>query len=404
MFFQFIGLLGCLPHFGVRMQEISFLFFTLLLIILNELNKNKKIYWYFLPILFLIWANLHGGFLIGLASLGFWIFIKGLELIRNKKIENKKIFFKGLIFLLLSTAITLINPYGFKLYVFLKDYFTNTAYFSLIKEWQPLYFSFSIQKVIFIGTVLSILIIKFITEKKTIIDFVKKNLWEVLIFTIFLILTFKSIRHFPLFLIVSFFTVIPFLKDYKKEVIIKNKLIYNLSEYFIVLCFLIMPLNYLSKVSIKYNNHPFNFTYYCQSHPCQAVEFLKKNPQYKKLKLLNNYDFGGYLIWTLPDWRLFIDGRLPQYPFNGQSLIEEVTEFDKEKNIEKKLKEHKIEIVLWKKSKVSKNKLNFIDKYILFTRDNLKKGGKHTLLKYLDENKNWKKVFEDKISVIYVKK
>jgi hypothetical protein len=36
--------------------------------------------------------------------------------------------------------------------------------------------------------------------------------------------------------------------------------------------------------------------------------------------LLNEYDWGGYLIWTVPARPVFVDGRL--YPFAGNGVID----------------------------------------------------------------------------------
>ena len=82
---------------------------------------------------------------------------------------------------------------------------------------------------------------------------------------------------------------------------------------------------FTNKITIIQN--PFNS--FCQNYPCGAVKFLKNNPQYHNLKIFNDYNYGGYLIWTCPNIKLFIDGRLPQYDFAGHTLMEEYYEFAK---------------------------------------------------------------------------
>lgn len=42
--------------------------------------------------------------------------------------------------------------------------------------------------------------------------------------------------------------------------------------------------------------------------PTDAVSFLQANPELPR-RLVNPYEWGGWLAWHLPDWRIFIDGR-----------------------------------------------------------------------------------------------
>src|SRR3989338_7863764 len=84
-------------YFGVRSQVITWLFFAILVkIILSD--KRWRKFKYFLPDLFLLWANLHAGFVAGLIVLSVAIFRK-----RN---------FGDFVLLFLSILITLLNPYG----------------------------------------------------------------------------------------------------------------------------------------------------------------------------------------------------------------------------------------------------------------------------------------------------
>jgi hypothetical protein len=52
-------------------------------------------------------------------------------------------------------------------------------------------------------------------------------------------------------------------------------------------------------------------------YPRGAVERLREEP---RGRLLNSYNWGGYLIWGLRDWPVFIDGRADLY---GDALFAE---------------------------------------------------------------------------------
>jgi hypothetical protein len=79
-FLQTFGLFACLPHFGLRMQELGFLFLFLELWILAEFNYKKKwlsLIW--LPPLLYFWSSAHGSFLLGIGLLFIWVIVKVVE-------------------------------------------------------------------------------------------------------------------------------------------------------------------------------------------------------------------------------------------------------------------------------------------------------------------------------------
>jgi len=53
-------------------------------------------------------------------------------------------------------------------------------------------------------------------------------------------------------------------------------------------------------------------------YPVRAVEYLKA--QRPPGNLLNAYNWGGYLIWALPEYPVFVDGRTDLY---GDALLGE---------------------------------------------------------------------------------
>jgi len=232
MFFQLFGVLAMAPHLGVRMQEITLLNLLLLLIILCQYTqrKNNKILLWLLP-LFYFWACVHGGFLIGLLVMLLWLGIKITELI-IKKIN--------------AFHFTLLTPYGLKLYSFLQEY-TNTFYMKNISEWLPFYYWPIQYKQLFYSAIVSatliLLIYTSLKQVKIANSKLDKNnssskidLWPFVLTFFFLLLSFKSKRHFPLLFIVSFPLLIKFYSQhldlpdkiktfFKKSLFIKFSLI-----------------------------------------------------------------------------------------------------------------------------------------------------------------------------------
>ncbi|MEK9129780.1 MAG: hypothetical protein AAB526_00025 [Patescibacteria group bacterium] len=411
LFFQSLGVLAMLPHLGVRMQEITILNLLLLLIIIYNYEKNKKakaLFW-LLP-LFYFWACFHAGFLIGIFVMFFWLIVKLIEIIIAKyKISkffniNNKFNLKNIhtfsCFAFLSVLMTLFTPYGLKLYEFLWDY-KNTFYMAHIQEWLSI-FSFSILYwqllySAFVAVVIILLITDVLTKEK------KINLYDLLISLFFIILAFKSKRHFPLLFIVSFSMMIKFFVDSFdfKEIFKKFPKQLFLVKSYLIIVFLLIIIGQI----VKINFTPDPFLSFNNDYPQKAIVFLKNNSQYDNLNLFNPYDWGGYLIWALPERKFFIDGRLPQYSFKEHTFLEEYFDFfDKEKT-KNKLDEHNIQLVLLDIEE-KKYKFNWFEKYFLgFDEKEINKQANENYLRdYLNNSNEWQKIYHDNISNIYVKK
>ena len=402
---EIIGLAGILPHFGVRMQEFSVLMLLLLLFIIDKFNEkqNYKIF-YFLPILFFVWANLHGGFMLGLVIFWFWF---GLNLIAPKILNyfKIKIFeFKTIsvknnfcIFLsaLASSLAVFLTPYHYKYFSFMFEY-TNTYYMKQIMEWLPVWNAPLIytQQVYFIIFIL--IIVLFFLENKN----EKINFWHLSIGLLLLTAAFKARRNFPLFFIAS----LPLITTATSSINKNNfkKIYFYLFKNKYIYFFLIGSLSisiFLTLFLSNFTNTPFKNQKFCQFYPCAALEKIKSLPQ-ENLKIFNNYGWGGYLIWNWPDNKIFIDGRLPMLQVNNHSLLEEYYEFFDKEKISDKLNKHNINLVLDRKHKAIK--FNWFEKIFLGRKDKDKE--LNPLEKYLSDKNNWELLFEDDNSFVYYKK
>jgi len=418
---EVFALKGVMPHSGIRIQEISWLFLLLILIITYCFEKKKnnwKILLWLIPLIYL-WANLHASFLLGIVILFLYLIVKITEKIilkyKNKFtafitktfhfeniLEKKDLFIYSIIFLL-SSLTTLLTPYGIKLFEFLYVYGDNTAYLKKIAEWLPQFsYPFMYWQLFYIGITLSIWLIIFVYNKNK--ERYKKILtpWNCALNLLFLILAIKSKRHFPLFFIISLPTLIYFIYTDFKNLLnfgkIKNKLTNILIKIFLIITIILVILS----ISLKINFRTNAFTSFCYKYPCQAVNFLKDNQEkYVSYNLFNNYTWGGYLIYVYPEKKLFIDGRLPQKTLKNHSYIEEYYLFTSSEKeiIERKIQEYNIKLFLL--SKPEKIKIKFLDKLIFRLKESDFKDS--ALLIFLENNPDWIKAYEDEISVIYEK-
>ncbi|MFZ4648549.1 MAG: hypothetical protein ACOYMB_02820 [Patescibacteria group bacterium] len=401
-FFQLFGVLASLPHFGIRIQELALIFVLILLILISYFDKTK--HWlilFALPPLFYLWANLHASFLIGFFILISWICIKLLEKILSKHRNFHWLDFsniiktKQLVYLsiasFVSLFVTFLTPYGVGLYHFLIDY-QNSAYLSIITEWLPqsslpLYF-YQIYYLAFGASALLIYFYYYCRKENT-----GLNIWKVFLTVIFLILSFKSRRHFPIFFIVSFgFIIQTFSFFFEKIRIPYEKFI----KFLLILCFLLVITAQI--LTTKWTKDPF--TSFSNDYPRDAVIFLKDHPQYLNGNILNNYGWGGFLIWTLPEKKLFIDGRLPQIKFKNWTFIQEYLNFFTIGTpLSEKFDKYQVNLVLLPLT----NKRYLPKRWESFVFDlkdeDLKKS--NYLRDYLNQSKNWKVIYQDQTSLLY---
>jgi len=265
--------------FGIRSQLLGI--FYLALIFFCWFQK-KEIY---LPLIFLFWANTHGSVVLGLIILNL-LFLQDLRALKKK----------GLI-LTSSFLATLINPSGFGIFQEAWRHFSSVPLENLIAEWVPPIFQKQI--LILLLTVISLFSIPYFY-------------WPLMV--LFAFLSLKARRHLPFFFFGFFLLFFRSKKPMvqlqswlKKKSLRKDLAILTSWLVFFYGLFLRVP------QTIKINSSWQN---YCQAsivgYPCQAVEFLKKQPGSENL--FNRYEWGGFLIWQLPDKKVFVDGRMPAWP------------------------------------------------------------------------------------------
>jgi len=112
----------------IRAQLFSALLFVVMLSVLNAAARGRTRLLLWTPFLFCAWANLHGGWLVGLGVVGLWA---GSRLLAGTLAWRWAISVP-----VLALAGTAVNPYGFHLWRFL----WGTVGLSRpdIAEWQPL--------------------------------------------------------------------------------------------------------------------------------------------------------------------------------------------------------------------------------------------------------------------------
>ena len=127
-------------HFLARPHVLSWMFTVLWFQILDDADEDadpKRLFW--LPVLTLVWVNVHGGFLLGLALLGLYLLSGSIRYFRSSAQERQKIgnWLKTLGEVSeLSLLASFVNPYGYKLHIHIYRYLSDTWLMRHIDEFQ----------------------------------------------------------------------------------------------------------------------------------------------------------------------------------------------------------------------------------------------------------------------------
>ena len=327
---------------GIRPQTVSWLFFVIVL----KIIKSQR-FFLLLPLIFLVWANLHGGFIIGLISLFIYVL--------SKTISERKILTKEVSVLILSILVTLINPYQFKLWQEIWKSATDPALRTVIEEWFPLLFAPQPLTIIW-----SLIFIYFFIKYKS-----GLSLFEKILYPILFLAAVSSGRNMPFFILATMPFSITFSQKYRKILIILF--------YLFLATFLLSVAQIFSPAKIDSVNYP-----------AAAISFLKK--QQIEGEIFAPYSWGGYLIWQYPQKKVFIDGRMPSWRqdfIKGESeyaLGEYLDVLKNKYQLEEVFNKYKIGLVLWS--------ISSREKYTEEFTKNLPRSG-------------WKKIYEDEVAVIY---
>lgn len=272
---------------GIRMQIFTWFFLAVLMTVFAH-NVLWHKYRYALPFLFLLWANLHGGFAIGYVVLCIWII--------GTSLERRQFDRHNYIVLILSFLATFINPYGYHLWEEVTKSLFDPALRTLIQEWFPAVYSNSMPFWVY-STISVVLMLRYQS---------RFSRTEMFLYLFLLISAMASMRNIPVFLIVSCgmtIRAVTFLaKEAQRYAYGKGRFTKAYYFFCITACVLCVPqLLMIGSMLPQLQDVP----------PEGAVTYLKAHmPQGN---ILTPYGYGGYFILHFPEKRVFIDGRMPSW-------------------------------------------------------------------------------------------
>lgn len=313
----------------VRPHIFTYLFLSLVLYILYRYRSGSLKRLYALPIIFLLWSNIHSGILFGLLVLTvftivewFKYLLRKVDFFTERGVMDRARLIKLSVYSLISLGASFINPHFHKALFYPFYLISAESYMITIRELMHTPLSDVYQGALFVYFFWGIIVwgaIAFLLNIKR-MDFV--NLF---LFAITLFLSFKAGRNTVIFAILS----VPILayetnfffdnlqkkrkKSKKKKDVTKRYFNYGVLIMNIVLTFVLIFSSYhfyTSGMSLGQENiRRFSLGIYPGIFPESACDFIEM----EKIdgKMFNSFNEGGYITWRLyPEEQHFIDSRL----------------------------------------------------------------------------------------------
>ncbi len=339
---------------GVRAQVIDWLMLALTL----RLWEKKR---WVLPMLFGLWANLHGAFGLGPMVLGILI---GVKIWQERKVDWRDVGVWAA-----GVAATLVNPWGGGLWREVWSQLSDGGIKWTIAEWQPFWLTAPWIGVAMLAAGGGVLWWKFGRREKV---------ERVAMAAALGAMAFGGVRHTALFALAA----IPVMTEGLLGLGLMGERV-NRERWKMFYKLLIMAAVLVagveSGVGLWFSWHLREEKFY----PQKAVEWIGENGVVGRL--FTEYGWGGYMGWKIPEEKVFIDGRMATWKGEEKVFDKYLAITSGKEDYCPVFEKYGVGMVVWSKRDV---------------RDRKKE--KFKLPQALEE-KGWLKVYEDGTSLVYKK-
>ncbi len=368
-----IGAVAGSPIWGPRAQMVTFFLTCLELYWLQAYLAGRSRTLQLFPLVMVLWANLHGGWVIGFVWLGVAI---GAELLawawdRSNPAHRKHVRFLAIITVFSVVAVA-ATPHGFSLYPYPFQTEGSVAQQKLIVEWfSPDFHQTYLRP---FEAMVFLVIIGFALRRPP--------LYQFLVTLVALGLALESVRNVVLFVAVATPVMISCYSAYWKELAAARgwKLVLPPRRIFAVVTAIVLVVIVLATtlhIDLTDISPSVQATLDESSYPIGAADWLAAHPDVGT-RMYNQYGWGGYLAYRFypqPNRRVFIFG---EAELMGDALLNQYEDVQTLRpDWMQILDEYKVD-------------------YIVYNRG-------QALANVLETQPQWKLVYQDKVATIFVR-
>ena len=396
IFFLFFLLFGIIDRLSPRPHIMSYLAFALLILIIIQyryINRSNHKVLYFIPAIFLVWANMHMGIIAGMFMLGIYVFSEIIIYFNPNRFSTKEIpaltkpeLTRLLIILLVSVLVMFVNPNFYQTYLYAYNH-TKMKMLETVNEWKSPFsdtYSDNFVSYIYKSMLVSGIFLLYYTSKK-------KDLFPLLLYIGFALYSVRAMRFTVdyvlilfVFLVVAINFIIEFVNEEKvRDFIFRKPAVKIVLSVFFIFLTISTGSNELYMKYLKYYRVT-GFGINSDFIPTQMFDFMKETKITELSdKILNHFGTGGFFVWNFPEKKNFIDSR----NLNDDIFFRYNQLIAKQPGFEQKLNEYGIE-------------------YSIYLAPDLVRAPQEmeqTIISYFSKNKDWKLIFWDDKSFLFVK-
>lgn len=287
--------------FGPRTLLFGWIFLVLELSLLAEFRRGRDFLWA-LPVVFLLWVNAHGSWIIGLVILavvalsgcveGAW---GSIEATRWTPLQTRKLAWVSL----LSTLALFANPYGWRLVLYPFDLaFHQKLNIASVDEWRSLDFHSPRGKIVLA-----------IMAGAVLLQLVRRRKWRLHEVFFLLIGTYAALTY-SRFLFLAAILIVPLLANdlapampYRAD---RDKPWLNAP----------IMLGVLIAIALLFPTDRQLTEHSSRVYPSEAARSYLRN-FHPHGNVFNDYLWGGYMEWNVRQIPVFIDSRVDVFERNG---------------------------------------------------------------------------------------
>lgn len=300
-----------LPNLGVRPRELSFLFLTVYLHRLVLYREGRVRTLWLLPLLMLLWANVHGGFVLGLSLIALFAAGALIEWWFLGAAAPRHVAAAGIATVLAA----MVNPSGPQLLLYPLGYYSEARNpsFSIVTEFQSPNFHQPLM-LLFAGSLALFLALG--------VRRARHNVVEWLVGTAFIVQALVSVRQVAVcaivmtpLLVVSLCERYAWARELPPPRQARPLIVLN----WVLLAGLVVAGVLFARRPQIAHKLQFGSQPNARNLPVAGVQFIEEHALAEPI--FNSQPWGGYLIYRwYPQRRVFMDGRIDMY---GPSITEE---------------------------------------------------------------------------------
>jgi hypothetical protein len=332
---------GSSMHWLARPHLFTLLFVVVFWALLEQARDGRTRVLFFLPVLTVLWTNIHGAFFVGIILIGCyaageitrWLVEKDRGEARAALVRSRSY----LITALVSSAATFVNPYSYHLHVHMYRFLVGATHIQFISEYQPTGFQNNLahwyEPMLLVGAV------------AVVWSLYRKRFAHAFLLAGWLHLALFAVRNLPIYLIVA----APVVAATLNELLLRladaplapwiARAVRGFDEFaagFGALdsqrrVYATGAAGFLAVSVLFYSPTPppkFRAEYSPTSYPVEALNVIR-GAEFSK-SVFTTDDWGDYLIYRLyPKIRVFVDGRFDLY---GQQFTQKYIDLMKGRN------------------------------------------------------------------------